>query len=363
MQLIRRVIGNFRAGCAAFLISMVSCDPFGVRFDDVEPAEHYRARELRTAEVPETLRVMTYNIKFGGGRIDFFFDCHGDEVLMNDSEVRRHLDGLAEKIRSFDPDVIFLQEVDTNSKRTAFIDQVQWLLDYTDLNYGYYASQWRSDFVPSDGIGAVDSGNAILSKFSLQRGTRLALPLRTDQGDLEKYFYLRRNLLIADLDVGADEPIRLVAGHAEAFAQDGTKKEHIERFEQQLRDAPGLVIGGADLNALPPETRQVQGFEDSVCEDEDFQADDYSQETTWLSSLYEQFNSAIPLEDYAAENEAHFTHTTDKAGYWNRKLDYLFTNMTVVRGSGMTHQGESSGGMATMPLSDHAPLSMEVMLP
>ena len=26
---------------------------------------------------------MNYNVKFGGGRIDFFFDCFGDRVLMS----------------------------------------------------------------------------------------------------------------------------------------------------------------------------------------------------------------------------------------------------------------------------------------
>jgi endonuclease/exonuclease/phosphatase family metal-dependent hydrolase len=337
------------------------CDPFGTKFSDVEDAVHYEARRIKSAPLPSVLRVMTYNIKFGGGRIDFFFDCHGDRVLMDREEVIENLEGLGEIIRDVNPDVVFLQEADVLSKRSAYVDQVQWLLDHTDLNYGVYASQWKADYVPSDGIGAVDSGNAILSKYKLTSATRIALELREDQGGLERYFYLKRNVLEADLEVSPQ--LRLVATHAAAYSQDGTKKEHIKSFEERLNAAPGLVIGGGDLNTLPPGTDKVRGFDDSVCTDEDFQADDYSEETDFLTGLYDRYDSAIPLGEYQSDNAAYFTHTTDGKGHWNRKLDYLFTNAQVVPGSGVTYQDEASVGIDTMALSDHAALSFEVQLP
>jgi len=338
-----------------------ACDPFGVRFNDVESAEYFEAATLRTAQVPKRLRIMTYNIKFAGGRVDFFFDCHGDEVLMKRDEVIEHLEGLATVITDYDPHLLFLQEVDTNSKRSAHVNQVQWLLDHTALNYAYYASQWRADFVPSDGIGAVDSGNAILSKFPLHHGQRWALPLRSDVGGLERYFYLRRNILTADVDVGF--PLRVVVTHAEAYGQDGTKRSHIDRFKEQLDAAPGKVIGGADLNTLPPGSDQVAHFDDSVCTDEEFEADDYSAEQTWLSELYADYTADVALPDYQQNQSEYFSHTTDQSGFWNRKLDYLFTNLDIVEGSGLTHQDKAQGGIDTMPLSDHAPVSLEVELP
>lgn len=337
------------------------CDPFGTKFSDVEDAVYYEAHRLRPTRAPDVLRVMTYNVKFGGGRIDFFFDCHGDRVLMDRAEVIQNLEGLVELISAVDPDVLFLQEADVLSKRSAYVDQVQWILDHTDLNYGVYASQWKADYVPSDGIGAVDSGNAILSKYKLNAATRIALTLREDQGGLERYFYLKRNVLEADLELSSQ--LRLVATHAAAYSQDGTKKEHIDSFKDRLDAAPGLVIGGGDLNTLPPGTEKQRGFDDSVCTDEDFQADDYTQETEFLTDLYQRYDSAIPLDEYEANNSAHFSHTTDGHGYWNRKLDYLFTNLEVVAGSGVTYQDGESAGIDTMPLSDHAAVSFEVRLP
>src|SRR5262249_22753053 len=147
-------------------------------------------------------------------------------------EVEHNMAGLAKKIRQVDPDVLFIEEVDINSKRSAFVNELQYLLDHTRLNYAVYGSQWRADFVPSDGLGAVDSGNAILAKFPLHDARRLALPLRSDLSAIERYFYLRRNLLVARLDDAAlkefapGEHLWLLGTHAEAYAKDGTKKHH-----------------------------------------------------------------------------------------------------------------------------------------
>ncbi len=47
---------------------------------------------------------------------------------------------ISEKLNSIDPDVVLLQEVDFLSKRSGYINQIQFLLDNTNLNYGAYAS-------------------------------------------------------------------------------------------------------------------------------------------------------------------------------------------------------------------------------
>lgn len=345
------------------LLLLASCDPFHTEFDDVEPAETYQAGSVKKAAKKSALTVMTYNVKFGGGRIDFFFDCHGDRVLMKKSEVLANLSALAKVIESIDPDVLFLQEVDVASKRAAYVDQLQWLLDHTSLNYAVYAPQWRADYVPSDGIGAVDSGNAIASKYPISDGTRLALPLRTDQDGLERYFYLRRNILRAEIDVGV--PLFAVATHTSAYSQDGTKLLQIERFKEELDSLreQGVVLGGGDLNALPPGSEKTSDFEDSMCTDEAFQADDYGEEKAWLEPLYGDYAEAIPLEEYQQDNSRYFTHTTDGKGFWNRRLDYLFSNASFAEGSGVVHQDKNRGGFNTMPLSDHAPLSATLELP
>ncbi len=350
------------------LIILAAClDPLRTGFSDLEEAQLYSAKSIRTDSArPETLQVMTWNVKFGGGRIDFFFDCYGSRVLMTQDEVTAHLDCLAAKIRQVDPDILLLQEVDIQAKRSAYVNQVQWLLDHTSLNYGAYASQWKADFIPSDGLGRMNSGNAILSKWPISKAERIALPLMPSQDALTRYFYLHRNFLRTVVDLPGEPDPYVLCIHTEAYSNDGTKQGQIEIFESELHrlDTLGeLFLAGGDLNTIPPGSQQVRDFPDSKCTDSMFQADDFSEEGDFLSEYYARYESAIPLSVYQTDNSKYFSHTTDKDGFWNRTLDYLFTNRTFVPGSGLVHQNELSGGMETMPLSDHAPVTAKWILP
>lgn len=351
------------AAALAALLSLAACDPFDTRFDDVEDARSYRAARLTEPRtVPgDTLRVMTWNVKFGGGRVDFFYDCHGDAVLMDEATVYEHLDALAAKIRQVDPDVLMLQEVDVESKRSGYVDQLQVLLDQTRLNFAVYASQWKADFVPSDGLGRMDDGIAILSRWPLRDARRIALPQRTDQSGVERYFYLKRAILRARLDLPGDDDVYVVNTHLEAFSADDTKLRQLHVLQEELAalDAAGeRFVLGADLNTVPPGTARRSGFDDKACpDDSEFDATDFTREEGWVDPLYAAYHEAIPLAAYRADNRPYFTHTTDGDGFWNRKIDYLFTNGRWLPGSGLTHQDAASGGMETMPLSDHAPIT------
>lgn len=347
----------------SMLLPLLACDPFHTELEDAQPVHYEATKYTEPGKVGNEVLVMNWNVKFAGGRIDFFFDCYGDRVLMTEEEVMDHLAGLAAKINQVDPDIILLQEVDVDSKRVAFIDMMQYLIDNTQMNYGVYASHWRADYVPSDGLGRMDSGNAILSRWPLEDAERIPLPLIEDQDALTKYFWLRRNILKARVDFPERDSLWVVNVHTEAYSQDGTKKKQIDQFKAELDElaAAGVTfVGGGDLNALPPQTEKTSGFPDSKCEGE-YDADDYSAETDWLDGLYADYEEAIPLEDYAENNAPYFTHTVDKDGFWNRRLDYLFTNSSFR--DGLVHQSEAQGGMETMPLSDHAPLTAKLKLP
>jgi len=332
------------------MLSLLSaaCDPFQTRIG--EEVSLYQSANLQDFNFPDTLKVMTWNIKFGGGRIDFFFDCHGDRVIMEKSEVLDNMQLLAEKIREVNPDILFVQEADVNAKRSASIDQVQYLLDHTDLNYAAYASQWKANYIPSKGIGKMDSGNAILSKWNFTNAKRIALPLIKEQDFIVRYFYLKRNFLEVQLE-HADKKLLLLTTHASAYAKDNTKQKQLEiikAYTDSLNKNNELFILGGDFNSMPPYSKQTSNFDDSACSDGDLTADNYSAETAWMMPFYKSYRAAIPLNDYKNNNEQYFTHTTDKNGFWNRKLDYIFTNGAFFEKSGKVLQ-------QWMPVSDHAP--------
>lgn len=345
-------------------------DPFRANFAPVEPAQIYRSRTRRDppgdGSAPKTLRVMTWNVKYGGGRLDFFYDGHGERILMRPSEVIDHLDALAEVIRQVNPDVLFLQEVDRAAMRTALIDQVRWLLDHTALHHGAYAAQWRADFVPSRNLGRVDGGVAILSKYPLREAQRVALPLIADQDSLTQYFFLRRCVLTAELDLGMNRRLGVLCTHTSAFTTSQTKRAQLMWFKRLMDaySARGLSwVTGADLNVLPPDSTMLSGFPDVAPTEDAFLAADFSGQPEWMRAFYRDYSPAIALERYAADESAHFSHTTHTDHFWSRKLDYMFTNASWEPESTHTLQSVEHGGIETMSRSDHAPLVGTLCVP
>lgn len=348
-----------------FPVVITACDPFNARLDESDVVYYHKKAESHPCFMPnDTLKVTTWNVKFGGGRIDFFFDCHGERALMDSSEVAGNMEGIASFISATGPDVLFVQEIDISSKRSAFIDQVEWFLENSHFNFAAYAPQWRVSHIPSDGLGRMDSGNAIFSVTPLFDARRIRLPLIDEQNFLVRYFYLRRNLLEVSTSLGHDT-IRLLNTHLAAYSNDGTKKKQIDLVFRHLDSLNRLnvpfIIGG-DFNALPPGTRKIKNFPDSACDDGDFEADDYSSEQNWMTAFYRSFKPAVPLKRYQDNNSAYFTHTTDKNGFWNRKLDYIFSNLHVLPGSTTTHQTKENSGIETMPLSDHCAVETRVVV-
>lgn len=339
-------------------------DLFGTGFQSIQPARSYVSRTTEAVSQCDVIKVMTWNIKFAGGRFDFFFDGHGNRVVMTKDEVMHHLKGLARKIVQVQPDVLMLQEVDVNSHRTADVDMVQWLLDNTHLNYGVYASQWKARYIPRHGLRHIDDGNAVLCRWPLLDPVRIALAPIREAGPLYRYFYLKRNLLSTRVLLPRGNNLDVVNTHTEAFWPEA-KRRHIAGFEAELhrlhRQGRAL-IGGGDLNVIPPGSHINGGFPDSPATGLAAKADHFGDQGDWLKGLYASFNPAVPLEDYQFDNSLHVTHSTHGDHFWNRKLDYLFTNVTVVPSSTMTHQDKTRGGMETMPLSDHAPLSVSIRL-
>ena len=326
----------------ALLLIVAGCDPFHTHLSENDV--YYYSKRTDNCQTTEsfsgdTIKVMTWNIKFGGGRIDFFFDCHGQRVIMDSAEVFANLEGITQFIQTIKPHILFVQEIDINSKRSAYINQVEWILANTHFNYAVYTPQWKADYIPTNGLGKINSGSAIFSVTPLFSAKRLALPLIQEQNFLVRYFYLRRNLLDVCTNIDGDT-IHLLTTHLAAYSTDGTKKKQLDIVYNYLDslDINGFpfIIGG-DFNTLPPGTHKVKGFPDSACKGE-FEADDYSGEEEWMRPFYNRFNPAIPLSLYENNNQPFFTHSTSAHHFWNRKLDYIFTNLKLLPKSSVTYQ-------------------------
>ncbi len=363
---IYKVLRSSPIGLSLFFL--LSCEPFVNEFSDLSEAQMYTASSLTTVVVNNNPIVMTWNIRFGAARFPFFGDSCGDSVILKKEHVEANMDKVAAKIQEIDPDIILLQEVDIFSKRSGYVNQVQYLLDNTSMNYGCFASVWQADYIASDGIGRMNMGNAILSKYELSEAERIQLRLRTDQSDLVKYFYLRRNILkvrIPELDLYA------VNIHATAFATDDTKQKHIGKYIEVLSEintAGGRFVTGGDLNSLPPDCDAIDFCEYDMCSGENFhtsEAEPYHKEGSYFDNfpgepeiLQPLYDAYIPAIDSVENNNPeHFTHAPSTSyEHWekkyDRKLDYLFTNL-----SGGWVQGTDSTYQSLWELSDHMPVA------
>ena len=357
---------NCKKALPCLFIFIISCDPLVTEFSSNEPPKEYTAKNLVSAPNKDTLTVVTWNIRFGIGRANWFGDSCGDLVLFDNETILDGLELLAQKITEMDADILLLQEVDTDSKRSAYIDQVQWLLDHTSMNYGVYASMWEVQFVPSDGLGRVNTGNAILSKWPLSEAERIQLSLRGDQDALTKAFYVRRNVLKAVVNYPGN-PFWAVDIHASAFSNDDTKQKQFLEFKDVLDEINSkgeIFVAGGDLNELPPGATKNNYCEEDRCPDElpeDDEGCDFSNETTWINPLYDTYVPSVSLVDYQQNEQLYFTHASthdinDERYQWNRKLDYLFTNTAWVPRSEITHQEAQLE-------SDHVAVSAKWVVP
>ena len=103
---------------------------------------------------------MAWNVKYGACRVDFWFDFWGDRTQLSTTEVTDCLTKIAALVKEYDPDILFTEEIEVDSKRSAYVDMVQFLLENTNLRYAAYDETWDARYVPSEGVGRINLGNA-----------------------------------------------------------------------------------------------------------------------------------------------------------------------------------------------------------
>lgn len=353
------------------LFSFPSCiPPLAHVFDDVEEGIYLEKSSMVSAPAPDSsVKVMTWNIRFGIGRGPWFGDACGYKVVYSEPEVLANMHLIAQKIEELQPDILLLQEVDIQCTRSAYVDQMQWLMDNTYFNYAVYASQWEVGYIPSDGLGRVNETNVILSRWPLKDARRLQMALRTDQILPEKYLYERCCMVEAKVVIPGFQDFYVVNTHASAFAQDNTRKKHLASFKQELdriTNQDGLIfVAGGDLNSIPPGSDSTDFCEEHKCPGEivhDPNVDPYHKEgmyfepeTDGMRTLYNAYTNVIPLSTYLANQSAYFTQTPVPDGTWDRVLDYMFTNHRWVAGASSVHQ-------ECVVESDHVPVCGKLVL-
>jgi endonuclease/exonuclease/phosphatase family metal-dependent hydrolase len=325
----------------------VSCEPLVDKIPEIRDCESYTKQNAPSVPAKDTVLVMTWNIRFGCGvDILWFGDACGDRTVLLKEEIEKNLDAVIARINQLKPDVLLLQEVDIYSKRSAYIDQMKYIMDRTYFAYGYYGTNWKSQFIPSDGIGRLDEGNAILSVWPMSEGTLYPLPLRTDVDALTKYFYVRESVISGRIIMPNGNKFYAVNTHLSAYSTDDTKLRQLQRYiaicDELIKSGDPLVTGG-DYNLIPPNSDITdyclidacpgERFHESGADPQHKEGSYFTPEVNWLNDMYAKYESSLPLTEYKSNQKKYYSHSSDPNIDWNRTLDYLFSNRPFVKNS------------------------------
>lgn len=352
-----------------------ACEPLAddMDFDRQEvPVFHRSILVPPTNASPSELKVMAWNIKYGAGRIDFWFDYWGDRTVMTAGEVELNMNNIYALLNEYDPDILMTEEIEVNSRRSAHYDMVGGILENTHLNHAAYFQTWNSRYVPSEGVGRIDLGNAIFSKYPITFAERIRQVDRTDQDTVTSTFYLHRMIGRTLLDLGANRSVAAYVVHTEAYDQDGTKAKQIQQIYDEVNKENRPFVLGGDFNELPPTAIKLREFPDEIAAAEGgaFEQPPYTPEV--MQKFYNDFVPWVTLDRYGdtqEEQSTYFTHTVAGPGhvdsegnpqFWNRTLDYLFVTKADAWKDGSTDVLQTNGrlGIVSNPLwlSDHAPV-------
>ncbi|MBG6097703.1 endonuclease/exonuclease/phosphatase family protein [Nocardioides luteus] len=162
--------------------------------------------------VPRKLTVMTFNIK--GGRVS-----------------PGELDGIAGVIRGSGADVVLLQEVDRNRRRSGNVDQPAIIASHLGMQAVFGAN----DYITDRG----GYGNAILSRFPIAESGNTHLP---NSDGKEQRGVLRANIIV--------EGQRLVVFNTHLdHTSDSLRQAQIGAVMSRVNAYDGAKLLGGDLNA------------------------------------------------------------------------------------------------------------------
>ncbi len=292
------------------------------------------------------ISVLTWNISYAYG-FGSSGQGYGARTLQ---ELNSRLSRIGRIIRDSSADVVLLQEVDFNSRRSRNVDQLRELVRITGLRYAAPAVAWRAGYVPfpllspKDHFGAVRSGGAVLSRYPITSNRVRLFPKPGKNPWWYNLFYLFRYSQQVRIWRGGQAYL-IVNNHLEAYNVENRMRQArtIAGMAAGLAKTGEIVIIGGDMNALPPGARMRYGFPDGT-------GDDYRGDNTIdiLNSI-PGFKEVIPLDDYRSNEAAYFTFPSHAP---NRRLDYLFVP-----------QGLPVVGLriiSTGDLSDHLPVLAEL---
>lgn len=282
---IGKKILNTVGGIVASVVFLIGVFLFYINYTDYAPLSKEKLianKSLTSSSIDQfELSFLTWNIGYGGlgNTMDFFYDG-GKNARASKEETQMWSEKiLYELFKRTNTDFILLQEVDYESKRTYYHNQV---LDITSSlpNYEFiYATNYKIPFVPipiSDPVGKVSSGQLTLSHFESTAANRFSYPQII--GWPHRMFMLDRCFIESRYNVDNGAELVVFNTHNSAFVSDQKKMElELSIIKKQMimeYEMGNYVIAGGDWNMNPPQFQSDVRFDDYLFKETDVKISD-----------------------------------------------------------------------------------------
>lgn len=332
-----------------------------IRFLNYWPKPVEKANLVCKADAPsfpkdkKELRILSWNVQFSASRKYHFFYDNGKDVLASKADVEATLKEIIRVAKETKPDIILWQEFDINSKRSAYVNQLEGA--WKALPFGCRADTpyFLSGFVPApsfgNAMGKVDMRLAVFSKYKMKNPMRYALPALTKDSFLRKAFNLKRAVMTVDMPLDDKRTLRLLNTHLSAFDfGDGTKTKQVNQMIKLIDKAEKenmLWIAGGDFNLLPPGvTAKSLKIEREL----------YAYKKNPVELLFAKYKSALEPAEYKKDPKKYNTYLPFGAKQTDRWIDYVFVSKSIKVKSYQVNQKENN-------ISDHLPIIIDLQLP
>ena len=225
---------------------------------EYKPAEvealEINGQSTKELKAGDSLTALSWNVGYAalGETADFFMDGGKSVASSTKDQVKENLEAITKQVTAADPDVVFFQEVDLDSKRSYHIDEKQ-VLDAALAEYQSTMSiNFRVAYIPYPfpTIGKVEGGIATFSKYDIKEANRLALPCPFSYpvsiGNLKRCLAVQR-IPVAE----SDKELVLVNLHLEAYDDGEGKIEQTKVLRDVIQkeiEAGNYVIAAGDFN-------------------------------------------------------------------------------------------------------------------
>lgn len=273
---------------------------------------HYNFPDQQQSEIS----ILSFNIAYAGGLDNLKGSVHSAK------EIHTNLDTICDIIKKKNITIATLQEIDIRSKRSHYIDQVEYIAKTCKFPYAAVTINWDKTWVPyptnfniKEHFGPVLAAQVIFSKFPLKNHHILSFNKPKNMSKIRQFFYINRHAQFITVSLPDNTDIIIGNVHLEAFDKEARERQASalkHYISTNIFDEP-LILAG-DFNSVHPKASNTGPFADEP-------TINYKNDST-LTVLQE-----IPHFKYL--NNTHSSHDLNKnlftfpSNQPNRQLDYI----------------------------------------